>query len=120
MKNNFKQTILGLILVILLVLISDPFMWWMPPMGEMVVLILLTVAVCVWAGLVFKESSGDERELVHQGAAGRAAYLAGLGLLTVALLVQGFNHQIDGWITLTLGVMVVVKLGARFYLERNK
>lgn len=117
MKNNIFHIITALVLVVLLVLLTDPFMLWMPPMAAMVALLLVAVLMCVWAGFVMHERVTDEREAVHRMHAGRVAYLSGIAVLTVALIVQGFAHVLDSWIAGALAVMVVAKLGARLYAD---
>jgi di/tricarboxylate transporter len=117
MKNNLVHIFLALVLVVLLVLLMDPFMYWMPPMVAMTVLLVAVVVLCVWSGFVMKEQASDEREALHRMNAGRVAYLLGIGILTLALVVQGLAHEIDPWIALTLGVMVISKLAARLYFD---
>lgn len=109
-----------MVLVGLLTLLSDPFMLWMPAEAQMAALLGAAVLACVWAGFVMYERSHDEREALHKMHAGRIAYLSGIAVLTVALIVQGFNHAIDPWISAALGAMVVSKLMARFYTERYR
>ena len=117
MKNNLFHIVTAGILVLFLVLLVDPFMLWMPPMAAMGVLLSTAVLLCIWAGFIMYEKVADERESLHRMHAGRFAYLAGIAILTLALVVQGFSHHIDPWIALTLGVMVIVKLGARMFTE---
>lgn len=83
----------------------------------MTALLFVTILVVLWAGFVVYEQTSDERELVHKLKAGRVAYLSGLAVLTLALIVQGLTHSIDVWITITLGVMVISKLATRLYSE---
>ena len=120
MKNNTLHIILASALVLLLALLSDPFMIWMPPMAVTFTLVAVAVIMSVWAGFVMKEQVRDEREAMHRMNAGRAAYLSGIVILTLAFIVQGFSHHIDPWISATLMVMVVVKLIARIYFDRCK
>mgnify|MGYP001613288823 CR=1 FL=1 len=115
MKNKMIQSIGVLLFIILLFSLSDPFMYWMPEMMTMVVLLLVTFLMCLWAGFILSEDVVDERERAHRMQAGRAAYLSGLVILTVAFVVQGFNHQIDPWVSLALGSMVLVNLIIRWY-----
>lgn len=118
MKSNTLQIGFALILVGLLVLLSDPFMLWMPPMVAMVALLSLAVLMCAWLGFVMKEQAQDEREALNRMHAGRVAYLSGAGVLTLALVVQGFvEHHIDPWIAGALGAMVLAKLAARAYFD---
>ncbi|MEK7612202.1 MAG: hypothetical protein AAB407_02580 [Patescibacteria group bacterium] len=118
MKNNILHIVIVLVLVVLLILLSDPFMLWMPPLAVTLALLGVATVMCVLAGFVIKERSGDEREMIHRMNAGRIAYLSGLAVLTIAFVMQGFSHAIDPWIPIALVVMVVSKLIARIYFER--
>lgn len=113
-----QWTILVLLAVIFFTLL-DPFMYWMPSMFQMAVLTIVAALIVVFAGFVVAEKGGDEREILHRMHAGRAAFLSGIALLTIALVYQGFTHAIDPWIPLTLFAMVLAKLCARWYSERS-
>jgi len=117
MANKFSYIGTAVVLVALLVLLSDPFMLWMPMGAQLTVLLGAAVLVCVWTGFVLYERANDEREALHTMHAGRVAYLSGIAVLTLALIVQGLNHAIDPWISAALGTMVVAKLAARLYAE---
>ena len=117
MANKFFYIGTAVLLIVLLVLLSDPFMLWMPAKAQMAVLVSAAVLVALWAGFVMYEKADDERELVHKMHAGRVSYLSGITVLTLALIYQGFVHTIDPWISFALGVMVVSKLFARLYSE---
>lgn len=117
MKNNFVHIFLAVVLVVLLVLLTDPFMFWMPSMVGMTVLFIAVIVLGIWTGFILKEEARDEREAAHRMSSGRIAYLAGLAVLTVGLVVQGFQHHVDPWVAGALGVMVVSKLIARIYLN---
>jgi hypothetical protein len=118
--NRPIHLIVALIVVFMLLALGDALPFWMPTMNEMVALTGATCLLTVWAGFVLLESRGDEREMVHRMDAGRVAYLAGLGVLMLALVQQGFAHAIDPWILVALGVMVVSKIAARHYFEWYK
>jgi uncharacterized RDD family membrane protein YckC len=120
MQNKTTHILTALLLVVFLVLVTDPFMIWMPPFVGMLVLLTLAVLLCVWGGFVVSERASDERELSHRMYASRAAYLSGMGVLTVALIVQGLSHHVDLFVALALGTMVVVKLSAHLYLESHR
>ena len=120
MVNKFCHIGTAIVLVGLLTLLSDPFMLWMPSVAQTTVLLGAAVLACVWAGFVMYERSNDEREAFHKMHAGRVAYLSGIAVLTVALVVQGFAHAIDPWISAALGAMVISKLVARSYSERYR
>jgi len=116
-KSNIIQILVATATVVSLLLLSDPFMYWMPARIEMLVLVGVTVLLCVWFGFALKERATDEREVLHRMHAGRAAYLSGIAVLTVALLVQGLAHAIDPWIASALGAMVVAKLASHLYTD---
>lgn len=118
MTNKVFHIITAVVLVGLLVALSDPFMLWMPAQAQMAALLGAAVLVCLWAGFVMYERSHDERETTHKMYAGRVAYLSGIVVLTIALIVQGLAHSIDPWVTFALGTMVVAKLISRLYAER--
>ena len=119
MKNNLFHIVTAAALVIVLVLLTDPFMYWMPPMAAMGALLCAAVLLLLWSGFVMYENATDEREAMHRMNAGRVAYLSGVAVLTVALIVQGLSHQSDPWIAGALAVMVLSKLGARLFFENN-
>ena len=118
MENKTTHISIAVLLIVCLTLLSDPFMLWMPMGAQMAALLGAAVLLAIWAGFVMYERAPDEREAVHRMNAGRMAYLSGIVLLTVALVTQGLAHDIDPWVSLTLGTMVLVKLLSRFYSER--
>jgi hypothetical protein len=115
-----KVMFIGLPLIIgfFLLVLGDFVPFWMPMMGEMVALTVVTVLLLIWAGLVVAEVAADEREVHVTMLSGRLAYVAGLLTLATALVVQGLSHTIDPWIPVTLAVMVGAKLLGRLYFDR--
>lgn len=120
MGNKIFYIVVALVLVALLVLLSDLFVYYMPEGLQMIALLSVAVLASVWAGVVMYEKANDEREVTHKMQAGRAAYISGILVLTLALIFQGLNHDIDPWISLSLGVMVVSRIIARLYYEKYK
>ncbi|HWB34172.1 MAG TPA: hypothetical protein VG753_02560 [Candidatus Paceibacterota bacterium] len=120
MANKTLHIATAAVLVLLLMLLSDPFMLWMPMGLQMAGLLAVTVLACLWAGFAVYERPRDEREAQHITQAGRVAYLSGISVLTAALVMQGVAHAIDAWIPAALAVMVVSKLLARLWAERYR
>ncbi len=121
MKNNLTHIVLALALVILLVLLTDPFMYFMPPTAALVALLIIIVLVGVWTGSILREAPGDERAIIHSMNAGRVAYLSGAIVLTAAVVYQGLvHHMVDTEVALALGVMVVAKIAAQLYFEKYR
>jgi hypothetical protein len=117
MNKTHIPVIVGLVLAFFLLTLADLVPFWMPMMGEMTALLVVAILMMVWVGFVMQESTHDEREMVLKMRSGRVAYLSGLGVLLLALVVQGFAHVIDPWIAIALAVMVLAKLSTRLYLE---
>jgi len=113
MNKKYLHIIVGAILAFFLFALADLIPFWMPMMGEMMALLIVVVLLLLWVGFVLQEKPHDERELVLTMKSGRVAYLAGLGVLMVALIVQGLQHAIDPWIAVALSAMVLSKLFAR-------
>jgi len=117
MNKSYVHIAIGSLLIFLLVVLADLVPFWMPMMGEMLALLIVTVLMLVWVGFVMQEKAQDEREVILKMKSGRMAYLSGLAVLMIALIVQGFAHDIDPWIAGALAVMVAAKLFSRIYLE---
>jgi uncharacterized membrane protein (UPF0182 family) len=117
MKNKtiIANSIVALLISFFALVLADLIPFWMPMMGEMTALLLVTALLIVWVGFILFETVHDEREAMLRHQSGRFAYLAGISVC--ALLMQGFAHAIDPWIPVTLAVMVVVKQVTRLYLE---
>lgn len=117
MNKNYLHITVAAVLAFFLLALADLIPFWMPMMGEMIALLIVSILMLTWVGFVMKEVAHDEREVALKMKSGRAAYLSGLGVLMMALIVQGFAHAIDPWIAIALAVMVLAKLCARLYEE---
>jgi hypothetical protein len=117
MNKNYLHVALAAVLVFFLLALADLIPFWMPMMGEMLALLVVSILMLVWAGFIMKDVAHDEREVALKMKSGRMAYLSGLAVLMIALIVQGMQHTIDPWIAIALAVMVVSKLVARVYEE---
>lgn len=117
MPKDYLHVSVAVALTFFLLVLADLVPFWMPMMEQMIALLIVVVLLITWAGFVMQESTQDEREVVLKMKSGRVAYLSGLAVLMLALIVQGFAHAIDPWIACALAVMVVSKLLTRLYLE---
>jgi cobalamin synthase len=120
MKNSIlrSELVLSLILVGLTLLFLNPFQkLWMPTMFMSLVLLAFIVAFILLAGIIWKETTGDEREQLHRQVAGRISFLVGTGLLVTGIIVQTLQHQLDPWLLIVLCGMVITKLIARLYKD---
>ncbi len=116
MKNNLLQEIVvSIVLIVLLVLFLNPFEFWMPPILLMMMVLGFVVVFSVFASFIWRENARDEREGLHKMMAGRIAFLAGTAILVIAIIVQSFRHELDFWLVLTLGIMILAKIIGLFY-----
>ena len=118
-KNDLKQTATAGVLILLLVLILNPSHFWMPTMAHMMLLGAAVVVFGLFASFILRERAGDEREGIHRMLAGRAAFLSGAGLLTIAIIYQSYTDTLDVWLVAVLVAMILAKIGVRFYSDRN-
>ena len=116
MKNNYLQEIfISLALVVLLVLLLNPFDFWMPSAFLMMLVAGLVAIFVSFVSFVWRENAKDERESLHKSIAGRTAFLAGASVLVAAIVVHSFNHTLDPWLVIALGVMILTKIIGLMY-----
>lgn len=114
---NLESFLVAAVLIVLSVLLLNPFDFFMPDRMVMVIVVAMALVFVLFAGLVWQEKPGDEREVVHRMATDRVAYLVGIGSLLIVVAVQGFAHQVESWAVLSLAAMVLAKALARIYFQ---
>ena len=120
MKNKItKEIIVSLALIVLAILLLNPFHFWMPDMMVMGMLVALLVFFGIFASFILKEKVFDERDDVNRSLAGRNAFLAGSAILMLGIVVQGYSHKVDSWLVVALIVMIIVKITTRLWSDRN-
>lgn len=119
MKNNLKESIVTLGLIVTAVLLLNPFHFWMPDMLVVTMLAVTLVLFAIFASFILREKAFDERDDQHKALAGRYAFLAGSAVLILGIIVQGYTHAVDGWLAVALIVMIVTKIGVRIWSDRN-
>lgn len=119
MKNNLIETIVTVCLVILAILLLNPFEFWMPDMMVMAMLAGTLGLFGLFASVIMRERMVDERDAQHRALAGRNAFLAGSGVLTLGIVMQGYSHSVDPWLVIGLITMIIVKIGTRVWSDRN-
>lgn len=120
MKNKIiKELVVPLTLIVLAVLLLNPFHFWMPDMMVMGMLAILLVLFAIFASFILQERAFDERDDVHRSLAGRNAFLTGSAILMLGIIAQGYVHKIDPWLVVTLIAMIMMKIFTRFWSDRN-
>jgi hypothetical protein len=116
MKNQ-RELLLSVALLLVLFLKLDPLHWLMPNMIQMVILCIFAAAFALYAGVIFREKAQDERESSHLYRASRIGYLVGVISLSIIIVVQDVQHQLDPYLLIVLGLMIVTKLIALKYSQ---
>jgi hypothetical protein len=117
MKNNVPELFVTGCLIVLALLLLNPFHFWMPDMMVLCMLAITLGLFGVFASFVLREQVADERDGLHRTLAGRNAFLGGAGVLTLGIVVQGYTHTVDPWLVIALIVMVVVKFATRYWSD---
>ena len=119
MQNNWKETVTTICLIVIAVLLLNPFHFWMPDMMLVGILAIALVLFGIFASFILRESIVDERDVLHRTLAGRNAFVAGSAVLMLGIIAQGYNHSVDPFLVVALIVMVVVKIGTRIWSDKN-
>lgn len=116
-KNIGVQLISAGAVLVLAVLLLNPFHFWMPGMAQMAMLGCLLVAFAVLSVYLLQEQAHDEREASHRMLAGRVAFFIGSLILVIGIAVESVHGTPNMWLVLALAGMIVGKVGARLYSD---
>lgn len=124
MKNNIAKKsigefVTGIILLVLLLLVLNPFRLWMANMTVDLILVLLLCSFGLFAAYLLQEKVADEREERHRLLSGRIAFLSGSAVLVVGIIANELAGKSDPWLFLALVVMVIAKMATRIYTDRT-
>ncbi|MEK7628745.1 MAG: hypothetical protein AAB421_05035 [Patescibacteria group bacterium] len=116
LRESKKELSMAFIVMLLLVLLLNPFDVVMLSRAAMLIVLLLFIAFVVFATLVWREGSyTDERDSAHQATAGRMAYLAGASVLCIGIIISALQHSIEPTLLIALGTMVIAKIISSLY-----
>ncbi len=113
------EKIVTISLLVIAVLLLNPFHFWMPDMMVMGMLAGALVLFGIFASFILRENKLDERDEIHRTLAGRNAFLIGAGVLILGIVVQGYHHAVDPWLVIALIAMIVVKIATRLWSDKN-
>ncbi|MCF7815527.1 MAG: hypothetical protein K9M10_02065 [Candidatus Pacebacteria bacterium] len=119
MKNNLLEILTTLCLIIIAILLLNPFDFWMPDMMVLGMLAGALVLFGIFASFILREKTIDERDAMHETLAGRNAFLAGSTVLILGTVVQGYTHSVDPWLVIALITMIVAKFMSRMWSDTN-
>lgn len=118
MRSPFNDSVLAWTLLILLVILTNPFDLFMPEAFMMICTALVVVFFVLFLWYLVREKAQDEREELHQYMAARYAYLAGAGILVLGTVLQVLTHALSLWLPSALGAMLLARITTRWYAER--
>jgi len=113
------ESIITVFLLVLAVLLLNPFHFWMPDAMVMAMLIAVLLLFAAFASFILREKATDERDAAHRTLAGRNSFLAGAFVLILGIAVQGYSHTVDAWLVIALVAMIIVKIATRVWSDRN-
>ena len=113
--SYFKELLISGVLILMLLLLINPFHFWMPNFLLMLILTILSATFLIFASLFWREKPKDERENFHSMTAGRISYLSGITTLIVGLIYQSIKHEIDIWLPIAITVMLISKIISHIY-----
>lgn len=117
MKHS--ELLISGVLITLLILLLNPFNFWMPTAVHMMMIVAFALFFILFASFIWKEKVQDERESLHRYIAARFAYLSGVTILVIGVIVQSLEHTLDIWLIATLTVMILAKIIGFIYGEKN-
>lgn len=106
-------------LVIVLVILFNPMDFYYNNMGVSLLITILVLLFVFFSVFSWKGDLRDEREVAHSHFASRVAYLSGTTVMVVGIAYQAFMHDMDVWLVIALVVMILGKIFAGRYSERN-
>ncbi len=110
--NKNSEIIIASLFIVFLFLCLNPFGWFMYSMWEMLILVALVIIFAIFTIFVWKEGKGEM-------LAGRHAFLVGTTTLIAGIVVQSLQHDLDHWLVITLGVMVLAKIFGLLYSQKK-
>ena len=111
------EIIISILLILLLGLLLNPSMFFMPESFDMMLLVGIVVVFLTFSLVLWKEHALDERENLHRLNAGRLSFFAGSLVLIIGVILQALRHEIDPWLIYGLIAMIVGKIVSRIYSQ---
>jgi len=116
MKNNFLgEAIISFSLIGLLVFFINPLDLLMPQPLHPFMAPFLVVLFILFAGLLWKESPGDERTQLHKFIASRFAYFAVITTLIIGVILQSFKGEVDPFLVIGICIALLAKIVGLMY-----
>ena len=116
MKNNFVgEIVISLSLIGLLVFFINPLDLLMPHILHPFMVPFLLALFIIFAGFLWKETPGDEREQLHKFIASRIAYFAVITTLIFGVIFQSFKGEVDPFLIIGICIALLAKIFGLIY-----
>ena len=115
MKQFVGELTVSVGLIVLLLILFNPWSMAMPGYFVMCLLVGIVVLFAGFAIFLWKEKQGDERERFHLLFADRAAYLTGAAILIVGIIVDELRGAFNPWLIFALAGMILAKVASLIY-----
>jgi amino acid transporter len=114
-----SEWLLGIAVLVALIFLINPFNILMTSAFTLTLIMVLAATVIGFAVFVWREQPRDEREALYSLKAGHISYFIGGGVLVTAIIVQAIQHDLDQWLAVALGAMVLTKLLVSAWARRR-
>ncbi len=105
-----SEVLLAVAIIAALIFLINPFNLIMTSAFTLTLIMILAVGIIAFGIFLWREQPRDEREALYGLQAGHISYFIGCGVLVTAVIVQTFQHDLDQWLAISLGAMVITKL----------
>lgn len=106
---------MSLALIGLLIFFINPFDLLMPHALHPFMVPFLIVLFIIFAGFLWKETPGDERDQQHKLIASRFAYFAVISTLVVGVIFQSFEGKVDPFLVIGVCTALLAKIIGLIY-----
>lgn len=104
------ETLFSFSIIVLAVVLANPFNLWMPTTLHMMLIAVLLIFFTMTAFLVLQRTPLDEREQLLSLQAYKTAYVVSTTLVVMGIVLQSLNHVVDPWLVMIFIGLVATKV----------
>jgi hypothetical protein len=108
-KSLVTELFFTVVLTALIFLLFNPAHVWMPMFIHIAAIGVLLLVFTILSFIVLTHLGEDEREQRLRLSSYQVSYVLTCAVLTTAVVVQSFQHNVDVWIIVSLIVMLTSK-----------
>jgi O-antigen/teichoic acid export membrane protein len=119
LPSPLTEIVLGVVLLILLTVIFNPYDLYMTQMTTMLIALSFLILFGIFALFALREQPRDEREELLIIKTSRFAFLITGAVLALGIAIELIQHDIDPWLLIVFAVMIFSKLFGYIYQHKN-